>query len=445
MKPLFTRHSLLVSAIALAPLMAAQPAVAFDARSVALGGSIVADGRGVPGALANPSSMMRMNRRGQSIHLRIGAGSEIRDSGGLIEEISDDGNSDLFDDIDTELETLDGAEFTCINPITDTAETACVNGTQGLGEIAGRFLDLTNEFDGETISAQATGELGFAYTGGSTPIAVHILGRGTVAATPNISQDDQDYIGLFNTTLIDDELSLGEINDNSDRLSLDAETQTLVVAQPEESLNSTADASVLLRSQIGISLARSLSLIGVNIDFGITPKFSSLRASSNNFLINEEFADDQPTASDRFEQNEVEESSFTFDVGASASLFAFPLRLGAVLRNVIPESVKTEEDFEFETTPQLVVGGVFDLPLISINADLALNEAKVDNFETQLLAIGAEFTPLPLFALRAGISSDLASSETALSLGFGAGPIHFGARATALDALQVGIDVAFSF
>jgi len=172
----------------------------------------------------------------------------------------------------------------------------------------------------------------------------------------------------------------------------------LNVAQPEDSLDSTADVNYLVRSQLAVSFAYSLPLPILHIDFGVTPKVSE----------------------DRLEENEVVENSFTFDVGAAASLTALPLRLGAVLKNVVTESITTKDGFEFETTPQLIVGAVFDLPVIALNADLALNEAKVDNFETQLLAIGAEFTPLPLFALRAGISSDLSSSETALSLGVGA-------------------------
>jgi len=179
--------------------MFAQTATAFDARSVALGGSIVADGRGVAGALANPAAMMRMNRRGQSIHLRLGVGGEIRDPGGLIEEGGKDENEGLFDDIETELEVLDGAVLSC--DLADTPETVCLSDTEGLGRIAGSLLNLANAVDDEDLTIQATPELGFALTGGSVPVAVHALARATLSARPNITDNDREYLGGFSTAL----------------------------------------------------------------------------------------------------------------------------------------------------------------------------------------------------------------------------------------------------
>ncbi len=60
-------------------------AVAADARSISLGGSAIANGQGVHGALENPSSLMRMNSQQQRLHLHLGFSLDARDDAGLVE------------------------------------------------------------------------------------------------------------------------------------------------------------------------------------------------------------------------------------------------------------------------------------------------------------------------------------------------------------------------
>jgi len=100
----------------------------------------------------------------------------------------------------------------------------------------------------------------------------------------------------------------------------------------------------------------------------------------------------------------------------------------------------------FEPTPQLIVGGAFDVASLTLSADLALNKAKVDNLDTQIVAFGAEFQRFFL-AVRAGISHDMARTDdaTALSLGFSAGPLHIGGRLTDFESAQASAQLSFSF
>ena len=83
---------------------------------------------------------------------------------------------------------------------------------------------------------------------------------------------------------------------------------------------------------------------------------------------------------------------------------------------------------------------------LSITGDVALNEAKVDNFETQKIAVGVEFAT-DLFAIRGGLSHDAARSDdtTALSLGFGLGPVHIGGRLTGTESMEAGAQLSYSF
>ena len=215
---------------------------------------------------------------------------------------------------------------------------------------------------------------------------------------------------------------------------------------PEERLSSEGGGGGVVRVSLGASFATTLTISGRDIDVGVTPKLSTLVAQGIETSADEFFEDGREPFADRFEASEVTETSFTFDVGGAVTLERFPLRLATVLRNVVPESIETEEGIGFDTTPQLVVGGVYEHGPFGFNADLALNEAEVDGFETQPLALGVEFEHGPL-ALRGGLSHDAAREEaaTALSLGLGLGPFDIGGRLTALENARFGAQLSFSF
>ncbi|MEE9319728.1 MAG: conjugal transfer protein TraF [Granulosicoccus sp.] len=434
------QKSLIITALT----VATAPALAADARSMALGGSAIANGVGVHGALENPASMLRMQREGQRLHLRIGASVEFRDSAELVDTLTSDSNENLATDIDDEVARLSGSTLTC-DPLTATSDTDCLSGTELLGDLSSRVLDILNQADNETIDAQLDADLGIAFTAQAYPFAVHLHASGTVAGTPDIADGDKNYVSGFADVLSDGSLTYGELL-NTLPLTVDTANQTLNVATPEEVITSTVNGSYLIRTQLGVSLGTTLAIAGTAVDFGITPKLSSLIASSDNIEISDEFDDNSPSVEDRFETNEVEDTSFTFDIGASAAINQLPIRVAAVLRNMVPESIKTGTGFEFETTPQLIVGGVYQQGMVSVTADLALNEAKIDNFETQVIAIGVEFGNR-LFAIRGGISHENAREDaaTALSLGAGLGPLQIGARLAGAEELQASAQLSFSF
>ncbi len=420
------------------------PAVAGDARSIALGGSVIANGHGVHGALENPASMMSMKRRSETVHLRFSGSIEIRDTGSAIDTIRDDDNQNLISDIEVEIDQLSNSQVQC-NPIDGSATDVCVDGTQSLADLSTRLLNVLDVVDGETLDAQASSDLGLALTHLRIPIAVHLKATATGAGRPDIAEGDRDYIQEFENLLDNDTLTLGEVS-NSQFLAVNSFGIPLGVQQPEDVLRSEGTGSALLRTQLGISFAATFKAGTREIDAGITPKFSSLRAYSVTANVVDEFTDGSTSIADRFDDSEITESSFTFDVGGSMALSNKPIRVAAVLRNVVPESIESEEGFEFETTPQLIVGALYQRGRISVTADAALNSAKVDNFETQKIGVGLEFGTRNL-AVRAGLNHDMErpSDNTALSLGFGLGPLQFGARLASSESLEAGLQLSYSF
>ena len=420
-----------------------------DARSIALGGAVIASGKGVHGALSNPASMMAMQRRGETTHLRLGLSAELRDSGDLqdtIDTITADENDDLIDDIEDEIDTLSGQQITC-DPRFDSDDTDCITGTQELSDIAGRILDILDLVDDRELEAYAEANLGMAYTKTKVPFAINLGERVTGFATTNVDDADRTYVSDLNTLLDDDSLTLGEIEQaNFIQVQPEQPNDPLLVQQPEDVLQSQGSGGYVARTQLGVSLAQTVTIAGNAVDIGITPKLSSLTARSVDVTLSEEFDDDTVAASDRFEDSEETESSFTVDLGATVMLRQAPIRVAAVIYNLIPESVKTKDGVEFETTAQFVVGAQYQRGLFSFSGDLALNEAEQDSFKTQKMGVGVEFGNR-LLSARAGIAHDAARTDdaTSLTLGFGLYALDFGARLTNTEGLEAGMQLSFSF
>lgn len=416
--------------------------LAGDARSIALGGAVIANGKGVHGAATNPASLMAMQRRAELTHFRVGSDVDIRDTGGAIDLLLDDDNLNLIQDLDSELQALEGTSITC-NPLVDSLQTVCVTGTQPLSDLSGRVLNIIDSLDGESLEGKSSVDVGMAFTGGRIPFAVDLKISAAGSGTPEFVDNDRDYINEIGATLDNNTLTLEELA-NSVILTADAVGAPLGVVRPEDILQSEGNGSVMLRTQLAVSFASTVPIRGRAVDIGITPKFSSMIARSLQLDLSDEFRPDIVSASTRFANSEVSKTSFTADLGASMMLQQ--VQVAGVIRNIIPESIITNEGFEFETTPQLIVGAAYRRGESILTADIALNNARVDNIETQKMGLGVEL-PAKMFELRGGVAHDAArkTDNTALTLGFGLGPLDFGARVAGLQSMELGAQLAFTF
>lgn len=420
-------------------------AYAADARSMALGGSIIANGEGVPGALANPAALMSGQREGNRFALSVGASLELRDDAGLIDIATDDANEALESDLDRAVDEIDISALEC-DPQTAEDDDVCLSGLDALASLSSRALGIIDTIDDETVAAQGEAGLGMAFYDFRFPYALHLQTRATGRGKLEASETDRAYFGNYQSTLADSRLTFGEINDSAEFTINPENDGSVDVLRPEDVLTSEGDGGALTRVTLAASIATTVSVGKHAVDLGITPKLSQLRAQGIGVSLRDEFDDAADSLENRLGDSEVSESSFTFDAGAALQLADAPVRVAAVLRNVVPESIESDEGFAFETTPQLVVGGVYQFAIANVNADLALNEADVDSFPTQVFAIGAEFHRGP-YALRAGINHDMArnAARTGFSLGFGLGPVEFAARASDIEHLQAGLQLALSF
>jgi len=148
------------------------------------------------------------------------------------------------------------------------------------------------------------------------------------------------------------------------------------VLQPEDALITQVQGSYLARQQFGLSMARTLPIAGSMIDIGVTPKFSTLTAAGVRADLGDQFIDTTDTLNRLLEESEVSKSSFTADVGASTQLKNLPMQVSVVGRNLLTETVTTNEGFVFDTTPQLIVGGAYSYKLTSAANIMACGQAS---------------------------------------------------------------------
>ncbi len=418
-------------------------AAGLDARTLALGGSSIADGRGVHGVVGNPASLVALQRSGVRASFLLGAGTDLRDHDDVSSLLTDDEAQDIGSDLDDERDRLSGSSVTC-NPLIDADDAPCLTGTAGLGALADDGLGILDRVDGHEVSGDGEARLGLAVTATPVPFALHVAGRGAARGVADISDGDEAYVARLGAALGDDVLTLGEVRDNAAEFSI--ENRTVDIADPVDIVTSTGEGGAMYRVQFGASLATGITIGTAALDVGITPKLSRLRAWGTRPEFVNAFDDATPSLQDDFEDSETDESSFTFDAGVATDLAALPLRVAAVLRNVLPETIETPDGIEFETTPQLVVGVHHQRGRLGLTADAALNEAEVDGIPTQAVGVGAEFGTRT-FALRGGVGADLGREDDAVALTLGAklGPLELGGRLSGPETGQFAAQISFDF
>jgi len=419
---------------------ATSSATAQDIRTLGMAGAAVSVGTGVGGALANPALLMSAKRSKKKYHFNFGSAGELRDGADLLNEVDD--NIDTLDEIESEIDTLSAQTLSC-NPVIDSPDTVCLSGTQALGNATQRAMTSFNNISGEPSDGRGGTALAFAVSHTKFPFMVSIGTRATAAALANFSDGDREYAETLVDAVNDNSLSVADIQ-NTTSITFDAVNNAVDIESPDDILDSNASGSALLRTSITFGLANTFTLGKRDVDVGISPRLSQLEAGSIDRSIND-IRDDNFDISDEIREDQVSESSFTFDVGASMQPTDNPnLRIGSVIRNVVPENIETISGVTFESTPQLIVSGAYQLNRILATADLALNTAKDDNFESQPLSLGAEMT-MSWFSVRAGIHNDFAVSNnpTSLSFGFGFGPVDLATRFNDSN-ISGGLQIAFS-
>jgi len=201
-----------------------------------------------------------------------------------------------------------------------------------------------------------------------------------------------------------------------------------IISTPSTSLalpTGTLRAYGYTTQEIGVSFATTLTVAGMDLNIGITPK--TVQVNSIRYSADFNVVDTSNAFSDA---TEVDLGSFaTFDAGIALQL-SDSFTLGLVAKNILDETlVSGTETFMFDT--HLRMGAAYHNEFITLAADLDLTEIKgskttdpflITESGSKMAALGIEFDLGDIVQLRAGYQTNMASGSTdpdLLSAGIG--------------------------
>ncbi len=158
--------------------------------------------------------------------------------------------------------------------------------------------------------------------------------------------------------------------------------------------------------EIGVSFATKLSVLGMEIALGVTPK--TVQVDSVYFNQSIDIVDTGNAISDAVESDLG--SFTTVDAGVAIDVLD-TLTVGVVAKNLIEKSVSDGfNTFDFDT--HVRAGASFHTSFLTISADMDLTEidpVSINDSPSQMMAVGAEFNVLDFMQLRAGYQTNIAS------------------------------------
>jgi len=214
------------------------------------------------------------------------------------------------------------------------------------------------------------------------------------------------------------------------------------LTDPTTNLTSSVQAQGAVVSEVGISLAREVSLGNYEIALGITPKYQAV--DTFDYVVNVDTAD--ITA----DQGKKSYKNFNLDMGIAHD-FADGWKTGLVVKNMMSKSYTTVLGNTIQIKPQARIGVAYTGSFAAAALDVDLIENKGAGFESksQYVSLGTELNAWDLFQFRLGYHHNLSNSNNdSASLGFGFSPfgIHLDLAVMGSDKeVGAGLQTGFRF
>jgi hypothetical protein len=379
----------------------AMPFGVYDPRSIAMGGAGVASADSANAVFFNPSLLAQYKtrkHRARNSHFVFPVASFSASR--LLEDIND------FDKDDPEQALSDSITAYNANPSQTTATdvaSATKDLQRGLSTFAGESV-FFNAFLGLTIG------IGDKREGGAFVFSRRAIGDGLAS----LSNDDKrlmaDYIEAM------DFVASGGTS-GAPHPELFATDGSLL--DQTDNLSSTADGRSLFLTELGIAMAWG-GLFDTGIDIGFTPKL----AQGDTYEYNADLANLRSSS----ERKNNDDWHFTFDAGLSKT-FNNKVKLGLVIKNVIPMDFDTASGGRIRVKPQPRIGAAFPSQwgYWAADMDLRENEAIGSGDGTRFVSLGGEWQ-WALLSLRAGLKQNLAghSDNAQMAYSFGLGYRFYG-------------------
>jgi len=400
---LFSFYPLAVSAV---------PFGTYDPRSIAMGGAGVASGNSANAVFFNPSLLAqytsRKHRARNSSYVFPVASLSVSK---VAEDIADLAGSN------PEQMLSDSIAAYNANPTQISAAEGVLTASRNLQNDLDPIANESVFFDGMVGMVIGIGD---RREGGAFVISRRFVGDGIAEQTAADKQLLADYIeGL------DFIVSAGvsgaphpELFDGNGNL-LD---QT-------NNLTSSAIGRGLLLTELGIAMSWGIELFRNKIDVGFTPKFVQGTAYEYNGTLGS-------SQLGTTERKEDKDWQFTLDVGVSKAVND-KLKLGLVMKNLVPLNFDTQSGGSIRIQPQLRAGAAYRTAkwgYWALDVDVLENKSIGGGDNTQYLSLGGEYF-VNTWALRAGYKQNIVGRGD-----FAKGVFTMG---TGYRFMAVNLDVAY--
>ena len=182
---------------------------------------------------------------------------------------------------------------------------------------------------------------------------------------------------------------------------------------PNSSFDSTATATGVAITEIGVAMSKQLHVFGSAIAAGISFKVLNV----------ETFEDVERIVDDRIDvdRNSETDTDVNFDVGIVKEI-SDHWRIGFAVKDIVPHNYKTSLGTTVRLRPRPRIGASYQSGSlqIAVDADVIRNEPLGDEQPTQEAAIGAEWALGSRVKLRTGYRMDVRGNrDGVVSLGIG--------------------------
>ena len=375
----------------------------FDARALAMGGTVVAVGDTSQAQYYNPALL--------SFH----DGDEDKTRDGrvyfptIVAQVANTVESAIEavdDNLDTELSDAVGAFNNQPNTTTAGLVAASAHDLRKvLDKIAGKDLSV-DAFVGLSVSEPSDHEGGAFYVG------ARAIGVGNATITSEDLALLDEYISAM------DQIAAGE-----SPAAVAAQHPNLIdengrVRDPTDNLTSASDVSALAIGEWGMSFAKEFTFGGQAISFGITPKMMRVDVYRDEVDFNNNSFDDVDDGVDAFSDSKTTHMTLNADFGIAA-IIADHYRVSIAMKDAFAKEFKTHQPDDPVTglpSPDLLVklhsrsrlglGYVNDSFSVGFDYDLKENEPMANEAPSQNMSFGAEYKPFNTLALRLGYRQD---------------------------------------
>lgn len=196
-----------------------------------------------------------------------------------------------------------------------------------------------------------------------------------------------------------------------------------------DNLQSSAVAAAAAVTEVGLSLATGVQILGRDLTIGVTPKAQTVE--TYNYAVSVTTFDEDDALDDYDDpQYRDRQSGFNLDVGAAMDL-SEGLTAGLSIQNLLSDTYDTVvtngRQFSYRVEPRPVAGLAFRTSGLTLTGDLEL--LATSRFEevddSQFARLGAEYDLAGWAQLRGGLAFDLeGTQEDVFSAGLGLSPFE---------------------